>query len=133
MSAVLIDSNVLLDLLTVSPKWEAWSATALTQAAARTRVVINVVVYAEISVTYDRIELIDEALPEVVEREQIPFEAGFLAGKAFRRYRSHGGPKLSLLPDFLIGAHAAVSGYEILTRDPASYRTYFPSVPLIAP
>jgi predicted nucleic acid-binding protein len=133
MSAILVDSNVLLDILTVSSTWEAWSANALAEAATRSRLVINVVIYAEVSVTYDRIELADEALPAGVEREQIPYEAGFLAGKIFRAYRRRGGSRLSPLPVFLIGAHAAVLGHEILTRDPTPYRTYFPGVPLITP
>ncbi len=95
--------------------------------------VINLVIYAEMSVGYDSPELADDAIPSAIEREIVPYEAAFLAGKAFARYRRRGGVRRSPLPDFFIGAHAAVGGYRLLTRDPSRYRTYFPSVPLIAP
>jgi predicted nucleic acid-binding protein len=131
---VLIDSNVLLDVILGPSDWFDWSYSALRDAADRERLVINLVVYAEISAGYDTIELVEAAIPAWIERDNIPYEAGFLAAKAHRRYRhQHHGAKLSLLPDFLIGAHAAISGYQVLTRDPTRYRTYFPTVPLIAP
>jgi predicted nucleic acid-binding protein len=131
---VLIDSNVLLDLMTEDSEWYAWSAAALARAADNSRVVINAVIYAEVSVRYSRIEDLEDALPkEMIEREAIPYEAGFLAGKAFLAYRRRGGDKRSPLPDFLIGAHAAVAGYRLMTRDVARYRTYFPRLELIAP
>lgn len=130
MSSVLVDTNVLIDVILGT---SAWSAAELQQAANRARVLINAVIYAEVSLTYDRIELVDQALSGVVEREDIPYEAAFVAGKAFRQYRRGGGVRHSPLPDFFIGAHAVVRDYELLTRDPARYRTYFPTVALIAP
>lgn len=111
-----------------------WSAASLAQAADRSRLVINAIVFAEISVRYTRIEDLEAALPtDILEREAIPFEAGFLAAKAFASYRNRGGQKTSTLPDFLIGAHAALSGYQLLTRDATRYRTYFPTLKLICP
>ncbi len=134
MSAILIDSNVLLDVMTEDPRWFSWSAGAIEQAADRFRLVINPVVYAEVSVRYSRIEELDAALPKtLIDREAIPYEAAFLAGKCFLSYRQRGGVRRSPLPDFFIGAHAAVAGYRLMTRDPARYRTYFPRLPLIAP
>ena len=134
MVPVLIDSNVLLDLMTEDSEWYAWSAAALARVADDSRVIINAVIYAEVSVRYSRIEELEDALPKaMIEREAIPYEAGFLAGKAYLAYRRRGGDKRSPLPDFLIGAHAAVAGYRLLTRDVARYRTYFPRLELIAP
>ena len=134
MAATLIDSNVLLDLMTESPRWYEWSAAAVARAADESRIVINPIIYAEVSIRYSRIEELDAALPRAMfEREAIPYEAAFLAGKAFLAYRRRGGTKRSPLPDFLIGAHAAIAGYRLLTRDAARYRSYFPSLPLIAP
>jgi hypothetical protein len=98
------------------------------------RLIINPVIYGEVSVRFSSVEALDEALPETVfVRERLPFAAAFLAGKAYLAYRRRGGTRLSLLPDFLIGAHAAVSGYRLLTRDGGRYRTYFPTVDLLAP
>jgi predicted nucleic acid-binding protein len=130
----LIDSNVLLDLMTEDPKWFAWSAATVGRVADSSRIIINAVICAEVSVRYSRIEDLEDALPkEMIEREAIPYEAGFLAGKAFLAYRRRGGEKRSPLPDFLIGAHAAVAGYRLLTRDAARYRTYFPGLEVISP
>ena len=134
MTAVLIDSDVLLDLMTEDPDWFAWSAAAVANAADRARLVINAIVYAEVSVRYSRIEDLEEALPNaMIERETIPYAAAFLAGKVFLAYRRRGGTKQSPLPDFLIGAHAAVAGYRLLTRDAGRYRTYFPGLRMISP
>lgn len=134
MTAVLIDSNVLLDVMTEDPQWYAWSAAAVEKAADRFRLVINVVIYAEVSVRYSRIEDLEAALPKsIFVREEIPYEAAFLAGKSFLEYRRRDGAKRSPLPDFFIGAHAAVAGYRLLTRDAVRYRTYFPKLQLIAP
>ncbi len=133
MASILVDSNVILDVLTQNAVWEKWSSEALQSAADTSRLVINVVVFAEITVRFSRLDDAEAALAFALEREPIPFEAGFLAGKAFARYRRHSGPKTSLLPDFLIGAHAAVKGYDLLTRDVGRYRSYFPTVRLIAP
>lgn len=131
---VLVDSNVLLDLLEEDPSWYEWSARNLQQAADRTVLIINPVIYAEISIGFQRIEELEAAVrPEVFERRPLPWEAAFLAGKCFLRYRRQGGTRRSPLPDFFIGAHAAVEGLTLLTRDATRYRTYFPSLPLIAP
>lgn len=130
----LVDSNVLLDVMTEDARWFEWSAAALEQAADAARLVINPVIYAEVSVRYRRIEDLDAALPRaMLDREAIPFEAAFLAGKAYLAYRRRGGRKRSPLPDFFIGAHAAIAGYRLLTRDAARYRTYFPRIAVIAP
>jgi hypothetical protein len=134
MTAVLVDSNVLLDLMTEDTRWLSWSAEAVETAADRFRLVINPIIYAEVSIRYSRIEDLEAALPRaMLDREAIPYEAAFLAGKCFLVYRQRGGTKRSPLPDFLIGAHAAVAGYRLLTRDPARYRSYFPRLSLIAP
>jgi predicted nucleic acid-binding protein len=96
--------------------------------------VINALVYAEVSIGFDTIEALEDALPrDLYRREELPYEAAFLAGKAFQRYRQAGGARRSPLPDFYIGAHAAVAGYRLLTRDSGRYRTYFPRLGLIAP
>ena len=129
----LVDSSVILDIVTVDPAWREWSENALAQAGDEGQLVINPIVYAEVSVGFDRIEDLDDALsPDDFRREALPYEAGFLAGKAFLAYRRRGGQKRSPLPDFYIGAHSAVRGYRLLTRDATRYRTYFPTVTLIA-
>ncbi len=134
MSAVLVDANVLLDIMTVDVQWFGWSAGAIERAAERHRLVINPIIYAEVSVRFSRIEDLDAALPRrMFDREPIPYEAGFLAGKAFLAYRRRGGSKRSPLPDFIIGAHAAIADYTLLTRDAARYRSYFPRLALISP
>jgi predicted nucleic acid-binding protein len=134
MAAILVDANVLLDIMTEDARWFAWSADAIAHAADRHRLVINPIVYAEVSIRYSRIEDLEAALPRTMfEREAIPYEAAFLAGKSFMTYRRQGGTKRSPLPDFFIGAHAAVAGYSLLTRDAARYRTYFPKLALITP
>lgn len=131
---VLVDSNVLLDVATNDPKWAGWSAGALAEVAAGSIVVINPIVYAEVSIGFRRIEDLEEAIsPEFFRRDPLPYEAGFLAGKAFLLYRRRGGVKSAPLPDFYIGAHAAVAGFQLLTRDPSRFRSYFPTVDLIAP
>ena len=134
MSAVLVDSNVLLDLMTEDSQWFPWSSQAIASAAETMRLVINPIIYAEISIRYTRIEDLNAALPKtLIDRESVPFAAAFLAGKAFRAYRQRGGSKRSTLPDFFIGAHASIAGYRLLTRDSARYRSYFPKLILIAP
>ena len=133
-AVTLVDSSVMLDVLTDDSAWAQWSGWALATARDEGRVIINPVVYAEISVGFDRIEELDDALPAAdFEREPLPFAAGFLAGKAFVAYRRAGGQRRSPLPDFYIGAHAAVRSYRLLTRDVTRYRTYFPTVELLAP
>jgi predicted nucleic acid-binding protein len=134
MSGVLVDSSVLLDVATEDPRWFPWSSAALERAAERSVLVVNPLIWAEVSVGFDRIEELDAALPfAVYRRDPLPYEAGFLAGKAFLAYRRRGGVRRTPLPDFYIGAHAAIAGLRLLTRDAARYRTYFPKVELIAP
>jgi hypothetical protein len=130
----LVDSSVILDIVTDDPVWAQWSADALARARDEGLLVINPIVYAEVSAGFDRIEVLDDAVhADDFRREALPYEAGFVAGKAFLAYRRRGGQKRSPLPDFYIGAHAAVRRYTLLARDAALYRTYFPTVPLIAP
>jgi predicted nucleic acid-binding protein len=134
MTSVLVDSNVLLDVLGEENIWSAWSAATIEAAGNTGRLIINPIIYGEVSVRFSSVEALDEALPAATfSRERLPFSAAFLAGKAFLAYRRRGGTKQSLLPDFLIGAHASVSGYRLLTRDATSYRTYFPHLPIIGP
>ena len=131
---VLVDSNVLLDVMTGDAAWMTWSSTALAGARRQTPVAINPIVYAEVSIGYDRIEDLDGALPpEEFVRLDLPYAAAFLAGKCFVSYRRAGGTRSSPLPDFFIGAHAALEGMSLLTRDATRYRTYFPKLRLIAP
>jgi len=131
---VLVDSNVLLDVATNDPNWGEWSAHALAEVAEHATLVIDPIVYAEVSIGYSTIEALDAAIPPTLyRREALPWEAGFLAGKCFVRYRRRGGSRQSPLPDFYIGAHAAIGRLALLTRDAARYRSYFPGVEIIAP
>jgi predicted nucleic acid-binding protein len=134
MSDVLIDSNVLLDVLTEDARWLGWSSTALASVSTTASLVINPIVFAEVSVAFARIEDVDQALSGTVfRREPLSYEAAFLAGKAFLRYRRRGGVRSSPLPDFFIGAHAATAGYRLLTRDARRYRNQFPTLEVISP
>jgi predicted nucleic acid-binding protein len=122
---VLVDSNVLLDVLTEDPQWYAWSSAELASAADENRLALNPIVYAEVSIGFERIEDLDEALPsETFVRLPLPWSAAFLAGKCFLSYRRAGGTRHSPLPDFYIGAHAAVERMALLTRDAARYRFF---------
>ena len=132
--ATLVDTNVLVDIAVRDPLWLGWSKAKLLSAAKRGAIVINPVIYSEFSVRYKRMEDVDLLLPEPdYSRENLPWTAAFAASAAFRKYRQAGGGRDRLLPDFLIGAHAAIRGHTILTRDPKGYRAYFPSVELITP
>lgn len=134
MPGFLVDSNVLLDVLTEDRDWLAWSSGALAKCADQGPLLINPLIYAEVSIGFDRIEELDEALdPSIFQRRPLPWEAAFLAGKCFLRYRRRGGARSSTLPDFYIGAHALVEGLTLVTRDATRYRTYFPRLPLVAP
>ena len=131
---LLVDTNVILDIVQNDPQWAEWSQTQLDAASLRRSLLINPVVYAELSIAYQRIEELEAMLSKGGFRiEPIPREALFLAGKVFMRYREKGGAKTGVLPDFFIGAHAAVAGIPLLTRDPRPYRTYFSSLELICP
>ncbi|WP_432944303.1 type II toxin-antitoxin system VapC family toxin [Kribbella sp. CA-253562] len=130
----LVDSCALLDVLTDDPTWGSWSSEAIAAADSAGELVINPLVYAEVSAGYEKVEEVDAAVPsDIFRREPLPYEAGFLAAKAFVSYRRRGGARTSPLPDFYIGAHAAVMRYRVLTRDAARFRTYFPSIELLAP
>jgi predicted nucleic acid-binding protein len=134
MSAVLVDSSVLIDVATDNPAWTGRSRTALKMVGRDRELVINSIIFAEVSIPFDRIEDIDERLPrDVFRREEVPRAAAFLAGKAFLSYRRNKGARRSPLPDFFIGAHAAARGYAVLTRDPGSFRTYFPTIEVLVP
>jgi predicted nucleic acid-binding protein len=134
MSTVLVDSNVILDVATQDPRWFDWSSYALETASNHSVLAINPLIYAEVSIGFVRIEDLEAAIPaSLYHREPLPFEAAFLAGKAFLNYRRRGGSRANPLPDFYIGAHAAVRRFRLLTRDATRYRTYFPTVELISP
>lgn len=130
----LVDTNVLLDLVTADPVWADWSIASLEAASLLGPLYINGIVYAELSIRYERIELLDQFVAQAdLEMVDLPRPALFLAGKAFSQYRRAGGTRSGVLPDFFIGAHAAVSRLPLLTRDEGRYRTYFPTVELISP
>lgn len=131
---ILIDSNVLLDLYDRSSKWHEWSVSALSSVGDDAELVINPIIYAEASIRFKTPAEFDQVFPpEDFVRRGLPFSAAFLAGKAHVEYRRRGGVRAATLPDFFIGAHAAVAKYKILTRDPRRFRRYFPTVELIAP
>lgn len=130
----LVDTNVLLDLVTNDEAWADWSVAQLEEASLRGPLVINDVVYAELSVRYERIEDLEAFIDAAgLELRPLPRSALFLAGKVFTRYRRSGGTRTGVLPDFFIGAHAAVAELPLLTRDVGRYQTYFPTVELIIP
>ena len=135
MTAILVDSNVILDVLTEDPTWFDWSAQQLANCANQgDDLIINPIIFAEVSVGFNQPDELESTLPEAFfRREPLPYDAAFLAGKAFLQYRQQGGTRRSPLPDFYIGAHAAVQNWTLLTRDAKRYQTYFPSVSLITP
>ena len=131
MAGTLVDTNVLLDIVQEDDNWFDWSTSMMEPAAHDGHLCINPIIYAEVGAFYTHVEDLDDALP--LKRVQLPWAAGFLAGHAYIKYRRAGGARRSPLPDFYIGAHAAVSGLSLLTRDPNRYRRYFPTVRVIAP
>ncbi len=134
LRGVLVDSNVFLDIASKDSQWADWSRNALAECTDLTVTYINPVIYAEVSVGFAGIEELDAALPrEIYEREALPWEAAFLAGKCFAKYRSKGGPRTSLLPDFYIGAHAAIGNLALLTRDASRFQSYFPKLEILVP
>lgn len=133
MTALMIDTNILLDIYTQDQAWEERSAAAIASAADVAALVINPIIYAELSVSIDRIEALDDFLGTDFRRDPLPWEAAFVAGKAFLAYRRRGGLKTAPMPDFYIGAHAVVRGMKILTRDPKRYISYFPTLTIIEP
>ncbi|MEQ6341380.1 MAG: type II toxin-antitoxin system VapC family toxin [Gammaproteobacteria bacterium] len=131
---VLVDSNIILDIVTHDVQWYDWSAGQLETLTEDHIMIINPIIYCEVSIGFDRIEDLDEALPtEFFRREDLPWEAGFLAGKCFIKYRKSGGTRRSPLPDFYIGAHAAIRSIPLITRDTQRYSSYFPKLTLISP
>jgi predicted nucleic acid-binding protein len=134
VATTLVDSNVIFDFLTEDAEWFDWSSAMLERAANSGQLAINQIIYAEVSIRYTRIEELDDALSaDSFVRVSLPWEAAFLAGKAFAQSKRRTGEKRSPLPDFYIGAHATVSGMTLLTRDPRRYRAYFPKLRLICP
>ena len=130
----MVDSCVLLDIFTEDARWLEWSAGVLADAADRDEIILNPVIYSEVSIRFDRIEELQAALtPDVFKYEPIPREAAFLAGKCFLKYRRRGGTRTAPLPDFFIGAHALISGLSLITRDTKRFKDYFPALNLIAP
>lgn len=134
MRATLVDSNVIFDVAESDPTWRVWSEAAIERCLDEALLIINPIIYAEVSVGYRTVEEVEAVLPvDLYRREPLPYDAAFLAGKAFVSYRRRGGRRSAPLPDFYVGAHAAVSGYRLLTRDVQRFRTYFPTVALVAP
>lgn len=134
MNGTLVDSNVILDVLTEDAEWWDWSSAQLAQSANDGLLVINPIIYAEVSARFERIEELDEALPaDYYRRVPLPWEAAFLAGQCFVKYRRRGGSRRSPTPDFYIGGHAAIAGLTLLTRDAGRYRAYFPALRIVAP
>jgi hypothetical protein len=134
LSGTLVDSNVLIDVVGESEEWFDWSAAMLSEAAERGIVAINPIILAEVSTRLPSVEAIEEALPsDYFVRLQLPWDAAFLAARCYVEYRRRGGTKRSPLPDFYIGAHAAISGMTLLTRDAQRYRQYFPKLKIVAP
>jgi predicted nucleic acid-binding protein len=131
---ILVDSNVILDIVTEDKTWFQWSSETLARYAENHILIINPMIYAEVSMGFDRIEDVEIVLSHTFfRREPLPWEAAFLAGKCFLAYRRRGGKRSAPLPDLFIGAHAAIAGIPLLTRDPSRYRTYFPKLKFIAP
>jgi predicted nucleic acid-binding protein len=130
----LVDSNIWLDLFGDDRQWADWSERVLARSFEEGPLCINPIIYAEVSVRFDAVEPLEALMPaRQVVREHLPYEAAFLAGKAFAIYRKRGGTKHAPLPDFYIGAHAAVKGYRLLTRDTARFKTYFPKLDVVGP
>ena len=134
MPGTLVDSSVLLDILVDDAEWRDWSASMLDMAAREGALYITPIIYAEVSVGFDEIEELEDALPlRFCRRVDLPWAAAFVAGKAYLKYRQRGGTRTSPIADFYIGAHAAIAGFTLLTRDARRYREYFPTLRLVAP
>ena len=134
MTSTLVDSNVLIDVLVGLGPWRRWSRTRLREAVDAGDVVVNQIIFAETAIHFEDTEVVEDVASLVrPTRESIPWEAAYEAGRAHREYRRRGGGRERTLPDFLIGAHAALKGYRLLTRDPRRYRQYFPDIEIIAP
>jgi len=131
---LLVDTNVLVDVLQNDPQWADWSVAQMRAQSSLHALVINLIIYAEISLSFSTLEALDDVVATLaLELREIPRPALFLAAKAYAQYRRRGGSKLQVLPDFFIGAHAAVEGWPLLTRDASRFRTYFPTLDVLAP
>jgi len=131
---LLVDTNVLVDVLQDDPQWANWSIGQLRAQASIHQLAINPIIYAEMSLSFSSLEGLDSAVSTLaLELREIPRPALFLAAKAYAQYRKRGGSKLQVLPDFFIGAHAAVESWPLLTRDASRFRTYFPTLEVVAP
>jgi hypothetical protein len=131
---ILVDSNVIIDVMSQDAAWGPWSGAALAEAADNDEIAISPIIYAEVAFGFETMAALDRALGAGdFRRMPLPYEAGFVAGRAFVEYRRRGGMRTSPLPDFYIGAHAAVQGLRLLTRDPRRYQSYFPGIQLISP
>lgn len=134
MATILVDSSVLLDLATDNKQWGDWSGRQLWEARENSDIVINALIYAEVSAAFSGIERVDQFLTDVdVRREDVPWAAAYVAGQTFRSYRQSGGTRIAPLPDFFIAAHAALCGYALLSRDAGFFRNYYPALKLIHP
>lgn len=134
MKGVLVDSNIIIDIFTEDPQWCAWSSEQLEKLGNKYVLFINKIIYGEVSISFNKIEELEQALPnQILKRSQIPWEAAFLAGKIFLQYKKLGGNRSTPLPDFIIGAHAAVGNLILLTRDDKRFRYYFPKITMICP
>lgn len=132
--AALVDSNILLDVIEVGSEFETWSTARLVEARRKGPLVINPIIYAEIAAGFDSEGMLESVLsPSKFEREDLPWQAAFLAGRAFLQYRRSGGSRRSPLPDFYIGAHAVIRGHSLITRDRARYAGYFPMLRVVSP
>jgi predicted nucleic acid-binding protein len=133
-TGVLVDSNILLDIAYEDPAWSDWSRSALNECAEYSTLVINPIIYAEVSVGFTTIEALDASFPAFIyDRQPLPWRAAFLAGKCFIDYRRRGGQRTTTMPDFYIGAHAAIAQLALLTLDASRYRSYFPTVEILTP
>ena len=134
MKDTLVDSSVLFDILLTDKMWFEWSATALESVAEESALIVNPIIFAELSASFLKLEDLEEVLPlDLYKREPLPYKAAFLAGRAFVKYKRRGGSKTSPMPDFYIGAHAEVANLRVLTRDPRRFRMYYPVVELLTP
>ena len=134
MKNTLVDSSVLIDVLMRDERWHERSSEALIKAANESMVVINAIIYAEVSIRFQNVIELDSVLPlDLCRRDALPYPAAFLAARAFIKYRKQGGSRTAPMPDFYIGAHAEVAGFRVLTRDPRRIRRYFPTVEMISP
>lgn len=134
MNGILVDSCVILDIVTKNPSWYEWSAHTLENYCNQSSLYINQIIYSEISIGFHKIEEIEEVLPHsIFKRRSIPWEAAFLAGKIFLKYRKAGGQRILPLPDFFIGAHATIEGLQLLTRDSKRFKHYYPNLKIISP